>query len=85
LKISNINFKENTKVATQKSIKHGTFDQTNKKGSDFMDRKSLGNTFFFAEIRVRTCFAAKKRLAAATLTEFFCFNGTNTLTQTEIE
>ena len=46
LKKSIIYFKENTKLATLKTIKHATFDQTNKKRSDFMDRKNLKNTNF---------------------------------------
>ena len=42
---SNTNFKEKTKVATQKSTKHATFDQTNKEESDFMVTENLKNFF----------------------------------------
>ena len=85
MKKSNINFKENTKVTTQKSIKHATFYQTDKKGSDFMDRKHLENTTFFRNLSQNKFCRKKIGFFALTLPEFICFIGTKTLTQTKIE
>ena len=71
MKKSNTNFKENTNHATQKSTKHKTFGQTNKKGSDFMDRKNLENTTFLPKAETELVLPSKAEFAATNLTEFF--------------
>ena len=65
--------------------KTSNFDQTNKKRSDFVDRKSLENNNFLPNSESELVLPQKTRFAATTLTEFFfCFNRTKTLTQTKI-
>ena len=62
--------KENKKLATLETIKHATFDQTNKKGSDIMDRKNLENTTFVQKSESELVLPRKTEFAATTLTEF---------------
>ena len=86
MKKSNINFKENTKLATLESIKHATFDQTNKNRSDFVDRKSLDNTTFLPKSESELVLPQKNKICRNYSNRvFFCFNGTITLTLTKIE
>ena len=50
-----------------------------------MERMNLENTTFFAEIRVRTSFFAKKQDWPQYFDRVFLFNRTKTLTQNKIE
>ena len=46
------------------------FDQTKKKGSDFMDRKNLENITFLQKSESEQVLPQKTEFAATTLTEF---------------
>ena len=50
---------------------HSNFDQTKKKGCDFMELMSLENTAFLPKYELELVFSQKNKIGPNTLTEFF--------------